>query len=74
MVVVDAADQFGDRRDAEQIICICEKTHACDDDGREVVPLRLGLVQSGEDLQLRHFAALIWLQITGSSSSLHTLR
>jgi hypothetical protein len=38
-----------------------------------VVPLRLGLVQSGEDLQLRHFAALIWLQITGSRSSLHTL-
>ncbi len=50
MVVVDAADQSGDRRDAEQIICICEKTHACDDDGREVVPLRLGLVQGGEDL------------------------
>ncbi len=59
MVVVDAADQSGHRGDAEQVVGVCEEAHACDDDGCEVVPLSLGFVQTGEDLQLRHFALTI---------------
>ncbi len=64
MVVVDAADQSGHRGDAEEVIGVCEEAHACDDDGCEVVPLSLGFVQTGEDLQLRHFALTIVNMLT----------
>ncbi|KAF7075536.1 hypothetical protein CFC21_080307 [Triticum aestivum] len=51
-VVVDAAEQLGDEGDAEEVVGVGEEAHAGDDDGREVVPLRLGRVQRRQHLQL----------------------
>jgi len=49
--VVDAAQQLGDEGDAEEVVGVGEEAHAGHDDGREVVPLRLGRVQRAEHLQ-----------------------
>ncbi|BAS82184.1 Os03g0136450, partial [Oryza sativa Japonica Group] len=50
--VVDAADELGDEGDAEEVVGVGEEAHAGDDDGGEVVPLRLGAVQRGEHVHL----------------------
>jgi hypothetical protein len=44
-LVVDAADELHDGRDAEEIVRVGEEAHAGDDDGLEVVVLRPRLVQ-----------------------------
>uniref|UniRef100_A0A8R7U9Q0 Uncharacterized protein n=1 Tax=Triticum urartu TaxID=4572 RepID=A0A8R7U9Q0_TRIUA len=49
--VVDAAEELGDEGDAEEVVGVGEEAHAGDDDGREVVPLRLGRVQRAQHLQ-----------------------
>jgi hypothetical protein len=49
--VVDAPQQLGDEGDAEEVVGVREEAHAGDDDGREVVPLRLRRVQRAEHLQ-----------------------
>uniref|UniRef100_A0A804PB30 Uncharacterized protein n=1 Tax=Zea mays TaxID=4577 RepID=A0A804PB30_MAIZE len=49
--VVDAAQQLGDEGDAEEVVGVREEAHAGDDDGREVVPLRLRRVQRAQHLQ-----------------------
>ncbi|KAG2543685.1 hypothetical protein PVAP13_9NG766900 [Panicum virgatum] len=50
--VVDAADELGDEGDAEEVVGVGEEAHTGDDDGREVVPLRLGAVQRREHVHV----------------------
>ncbi|CAL9046609.1 unnamed protein product [Musa banksii] len=50
--VVYAAEELGDEGDAEEVVGVGEEAHAGDDDGREMVPLRLGDVESVEHLEL----------------------
>ena len=57
--VVDAPEELGDKRDAEQVVGVGEEAHAGDDDRHEMVPLRLGLVEGGQDVELtsRHYCS-----------------
>ncbi|CAL4929085.1 unnamed protein product [Urochloa decumbens] len=50
--VVDAAQKLGDEGDAEEVVGVGEEAHAGDHDRREVVPLRLRMVQRGQHVQL----------------------
>jgi len=58
--VVDAAEELGHERDAEEVVCVGEESHAGDDDRHEMVPLRLGLVECGQHVELtsRHGVSL----------------
>lgn len=53
VLIVDAADKAHDWGDAEEVVRIGEEPHPGNDDGLEVVELRLGSVERGEDFQ-RH--------------------
>jgi hypothetical protein len=41
------ASELGEERDAEEVVRVGEEAHPGDDDGRQVVPLRLGAVNDG---------------------------
>ncbi|KAH0456744.1 hypothetical protein IEQ34_014651 [Dendrobium chrysotoxum] len=49
--VVDAAEELGDQRDAEQIVSVGEESHSGDDDGLEVVQLGFGQVKLVKNLE-----------------------
>ncbi|KAL0913694.1 hypothetical protein M5K25_017172 [Dendrobium thyrsiflorum] len=50
--VVDAAEELGDQRDAEQIVSVGEESHSGDDDGLEVVQLGFGQVKLVKNLEI----------------------
>jgi hypothetical protein len=51
-VVVDASQELGGEGDAEEVVRVGEEAHTGDHDGGEVVPLRLGSVQSAQHLKV----------------------
>lgn len=53
--VVEAAEDVDDESDGEEVVCVCEHSHACYYDGFEVVVLRPRRVQCRQHLQPPHY-------------------
>ena len=58
VVVVQTSQQFGDDGNAEQVVSVGEKSHTRNDNGSEMVPLRLGHIQRLQYWEGRHCGGL----------------